>query len=403
VSMLGVGVAADRLTDSRPRWPRWLVIAVHVVFFVSLSFYAGAQLHQELPWPPNWGGIPLTLLLGLALLALQLRLSLAFAAGERRSSAPWLLLAEAVVVYLPIGWLGWSGYWAWSWFFMQACLVAAAPMVLPRRPAVAVAVAVIAASSLINAGVGGVVPRGTFTVGPAAAVIVFWVVYTIVELLLPAAGLYGSARLVRLIEALRETRAELAALAVGRERLRAARDLHDLLGQSLSAISLKGDLAIRLLGSDPGAARGEIESLGRLARDAAHGIRAVSRDEHVVSLHEEAQGAAALLAAAGIQTRVDLDLPELPPDVERLLGWAVREGVTNALRHSQARSCSICGRRQDRRVVLEVVNDGVSGPAGHGSGLAGLAERARTLGGSVSAGGVGGEFRLVVAVAGGAA
>src|SRR5260370_622579 len=127
----------------------------------------------------------------------------------------------------------------------------------------------------------------------------------------------------RLLDELRETRAELAALAVGRERLRVSRDLHDLLGQSLSAVALKGDLAIRLLRTDPPAARAEIESLTGLARDAIRGIHAVSRDEHAVSLRTETEGAAAPLSAAGIHAPTDADLPDLAPPLERVLAWAV--------------------------------------------------------------------------------
>jgi two-component system, NarL family, sensor histidine kinase DesK len=215
---------------------------------------------------------------------------------------------------------------------------------------------------------------------------------------LPAA-LYGSARLVRVLDELQATRAELAELAVGRERLRVSRDLHDLLGQSLSAISLKGDLAVRLLASDLPAARAEIESLTGVARQALGGVRAVTRDEHAVSLATEIEGAAGLLGAAGIDTRVDLDLPQLPGPVEEVLAWAVREGVTNVLRHSQARTCSISAGRRDGRLWLEIENDGASLPAGQGSGLAGLAGRAQMVSGSVSAGPTRqGWFRLLVEV-----
>jgi two-component system sensor histidine kinase DesK len=391
-----VDAVADGLTARSWGGPRicggalCLVVAVHAAFIVPGSVLLGLELRQGISWPPNWAGALITSPLGLGLLALQLRLSLAFAGGARARGALWLLLAEAILVYLPMRWLGFS-----SLFWMQACLLAAAPMVLPRWPAAVVVTAPIVGSSLF----GLVVDRYAVGAGPPMVTATSYVFVMTLSLVLPAAGLYGSAWLVRVIDELRETRAELAAVAVGRERLRIARDLHDLLGQSLAAVSLNGDLAIRLLGSDPAAAREKIESLTGLARDALRGIRAVGRDEHAVSLRHETEGAAALLAAAGVQARLDLDLPELPPALERLLAWAVREGVTNALRHSEARTCSISGRRLDGTIALEVLNDGVSGPVGEGSGLAGLAERARTLAGSVSAGRTaGGGFRLRVEV-----
>ena len=181
------------------------------------------------------------------------------------------------------------------------------------------------------------------------------------------------------------------------------RDLHDLLGQSLSAVALKGDLAIRLLHNDPPAARAEIESLTGLARDAIRGIHTVSRDEHAVSLRIETEGAAALLSAAGIRCRIDVDLPDLAPPVERVLAWTVREGVTDALRHSEAHTCSITGGRRDGNVILEIVNDDAPATPGEGSGLSGLTERARALSGSVAAGSTAdGEFRLLVEVPEGA-
>jgi len=109
----------------------------------------------------------------------------------------------------------------------------------------------------------------------------------------------------RLVNELYRSREELAASAVDTERGRVSRDLHDLLGQSLSAISLKGDLATRLLSVDPARARHEIVSLAELARSTLRDVRAVTRDEHQVTLREELAAAQGLLAAAGVDTRVD--------------------------------------------------------------------------------------------------
>jgi two-component system sensor histidine kinase DesK len=110
-----------------------------------------------------------------------------------------------------------------------------------------------------------------------------------------------------------------------------------------------------------------------------------------VSLRSETDGAAALLSAAGIEVRVDLDLPPVAPEVEDVLAWAVREGVTNVLRHSEAGTCSITAGHRDGTIWLEIANDGApvpagegGGPSGGGSGLAGVAERVRALSGSVA-------------------
>jgi two-component system, NarL family, sensor histidine kinase DesK len=103
------------------------------------------------------------------------------------------------------------------------------------------------------------------------------------------------------------------------------------------------------------------------------------------------------LARQGSTPRIDLDLPELARPTEEVLAWAVREGITNVLRHSQATTCSVTAGHRDGMVRLEIVNDGARPSADEGNGLAGLAERTRALSGSAS--GVrlrGGRFRLLV-------
>jgi two-component system, NarL family, sensor histidine kinase DesK len=118
----------------------------------------------------------------------------------------------------------------------------------------------------------------------------------------------------------------------------------------------------------------------------------------------ETEGAAALLRAANIDARVDLPLRDLPPAVDQVFAWTVREGITNVLRHTEARTCSIGAIRADGRARLEIVNDG-AGPSSamrssvEGSGLAGLTARAEALGGFLKATrSVDGDFHLVVEV-----
>jgi two-component system sensor histidine kinase DesK len=388
--MMSVAALRGDLTGWSTRWTRSMVVGVHAAFILPASVLLGLELHQVLTWPLEWQDAVLTVPVGVGLLAVQLRLSLAFAAGERRRDERWLVVALLVLIFVPMAWFG---FYPWSW--MEACLVATAPMVLRRGPAAALVAAVLVGTSVIVLSFY----QSDIAVGDPLLTGVYWFAYVTATILLPAVGMYGSAWLVRLIETLRETRAELAAVAVNQERLRVARDLHDLLGQSLSAVSLKGDLAIRLLQTDPAAACKEIESLTGVARDALRGIRAVSRDEHELSLRQEAEGATRLLAAAGVRAHVEVDLPDLSPAVQRLLAWAVREGVVNVLRHSSAENCSVRARRRDGAVILEVANDGAYGPVGEGSGLAGLAERARAFEGSMSAGPTPeGGFRLLLEI-----
>jgi two-component system sensor histidine kinase DesK len=205
----------------------------------------------------------------------------------------------------------------------------------------------------------------------------------------------GAAVRIRVARELQATRAELA---IGHERLRVSRDVEDLISQTLSAVSLRGDLALRLLPGDPTAARAEIERLTATARGALHEVQAATRDLRVVALHCEADGAMRLLAAAGIDTHVDVDV-YVPAPAAAVLAWALQEGVTNVLRHSEARTCSITATRSDQSVRLEIINDGARALAGPGSGLSMLTEVARAICGSVTAGPTGdGGFRLLVEV-----
>ncbi|HUN31725.1 MAG TPA: two-component sensor histidine kinase, partial [Trebonia sp.] len=149
-----------------------------------------------------------------------------------------------------------------------------------------------------------------------------------------------------------------------------------------------------LLERDRDAARAEMATLTATARGALREVLTVTRDGAAVDLRTEAEGARTLLAAAGIQTVVRLGDQELAPGVRTVFAWALREGVTNVLRHSEATTCTITaspGR-------LEIINDGVrSGAPGPGSGLTGLAERARAFSGRVTSGPAGeGRFRLEV-------
>jgi two-component system sensor histidine kinase DesK len=193
-------------------------------------------------------------------------------------------------------------------------------------------------------------------------------------------------RVMMLVLELRVARAELAGLAVTEERLRFARDLHDLLGHSLTTIALKSQVARRLATPDSPVARevGDIESVAQQAlaevREAVTGYRGRS-------LADELDAARSTLTAAGITVSVRLDGTPLPERLDALLGWVVREGTTNVLRHSRARSCEFRLHRDPTTVWLDVCDDGV-GPGGGtpGNGLAGLAERVAGAGGSLDSG-----------------
>jgi two-component system sensor histidine kinase DesK len=220
------------------------------------------------------------------------------------------------------------------------------------------------------------------------------------------AMIYAMVRFVRVTADLEDARAELAEAAVLKERLRISRDLHDGLGRSLTAIALKGDLAARLMERDPAAARGEMGELVQVAREAVQDVRQVVRGYRRLSLGPEVDRAATLLESSGVGCQVHLAEAAPPKPSEEALAWGVREAVTNVLRHSRATTCTITTSLNAGTLRLEIVNDGAFPASGDiaqqgsgGGGLAGLAERAAQVGGTLAAGPSGaGGFRLTMEV-----
>jgi two-component system sensor histidine kinase DesK len=272
-----------------------------------------------------------------------------------------------------------------SWAGLMIYVSAAAAATLPERwvwPAV-VAAAIVCATVLLRAGDSGLL------VLPVLC-------------LLTAFALRGTRYLLTVNRELTEARDELARNAVADERLRFARDLHDLLGHSLSLIALKSELAGRLAETDPPRARAEMADVEDAARRALAEVRDAVSGSRQVSCGQAVAEARAALSGAGIAVRVPDRLPVLPGAVDAALGWVVREATTNVLRHSGARSVSVELAEDGVRAVLTVTDDG-AGPEERvpllggtpGSGLAGLRERVAALGGELQAGrATGGGFQL---------
>jgi len=198
---------------------------------------------------------------------------------------------------------------------------------------------------------------------------------------------------VRLSDALRElytAREELARQAVTEERLRMARDLHDLLGHTLSLITLKSELAGRLLEKDPRAASQEVHEVERVARQALREVREAVAGYRQRTLHGELDGARQILEAAGVACTVEEQAHSLPPGIDAILGWVVREGVTNVIRHSRAQHCLIRIMSTGEYIRAEVINDGYpreeNSKGQMGSGLSGLTERVAGQGGRIETG-----------------
>jgi len=206
---------------------------------------------------------------------------------------------------------------------------------------------------------------------------------------------------------LRIAREEITRLAVTTERLRIARDLHDLLGHNLSLIALKSELARRLVSVAPERAIVEISDVENVARTTLQEVREAVSAYRQPTLKSELQAAQEILAAAGIAYRYDGDesmIDSLPTTIEAVLSWTVREGVTNVIRHSRAHQCTIRVTRDAQEIGIEVIDDGagvssINSSDIEGNGLRGLAERVEKLGGRCEASPrLGGGFLLAVSV-----
>ncbi len=269
---------------------------------------------------------------------------------------------------------------AWLWSFLGVSAIAG--VVLPMRRAGVVVVFLTALPLLITL----ITQRGVVRID--------W--WWLIALMLVVRGLgldmIGVSRLCSTIRELHTARRELARLAVIEERERLSRDLHDLLGQTLSVITLKSELARGLITEDPARCAQELTEIEQVGRMTLREVRKTVAGYRQPRLSRELDGARQLLEAAGISSSIE-ELPgELPRPLDAVLAWSVREGVTNVIRHSRARHCLLRFTQGQSWIGLELLNDRAGTEdadtqcIGQGSGLFGLRERVSELGGTMEAG-----------------
>jgi len=181
--------------------------------------------------------------------------------------------------------------------------------------------------------------------------------------------------------ALKLSHDEVRRLAALAERERIGRDLHDLLGHTLSLVALKSELAGRLLDSDAAAARRELDEVSRVARDALVQVRSAVTGIRAAGLAAELASAKLLLESGGVAFDYDFAADALPREVEMVLALALREAVTNIQRHAQAHSARVELAVEGNDAVLRIRDDGRGGAIAPGNGLCGMRERIEALGG----------------------
>ncbi|GMA14796.1 sensor histidine kinase [Deinococcus metallilatus] len=226
-----------------------------------------------------------------------------------------------------------------------------------------------------------------------------WLVPNVVFTLVAAYANHASYRQRITSDRLAQVQAEKEALAADAERERIARDLHDLLGHTLSVIVLKSELASKLAERDPARAAGEIREVERISREALSEVRAAVSGYRGSGLKAELARAKVALDAAGVRLEYGGQPGPLPPEVEHGMSMVLREAVTNVVRHARASECRVSITRAGGYSRLEIVDDGVGGAAPEGTGLTSMRERVRALGGEFTRDGTAGT-RLVASFPG---
>jgi len=332
------------------RWRHAGRIDVVMLAYLLLLLLQPAATHASL------GTWALTLL-GMALCA-------ALVLGTRAAAGWWryavvVALAALGAVFTPANWCGFV-------YFVYAATLAGR-LGPPRRGAVALA--------LLLAFVVALAAAGRLAVGVMVPALLCTAVGGVVALTVAQKqGMY-----LQLLRAQEEVQ-RLAAVA---ERERIARDLHDVLGHTLSVIILKSELAAKLALQDPQRAQGEMEDVERTAREALSEIRDTIRGYRAQGLPAELERARQTLATAGVEAECHSEEVPLDGARETVLALVVREAVTNVVRHAAARRCRLDVAMEDGHCRLEVADDGRGASGTEGNGLRGMRERVEALGGAL--------------------
>ncbi len=183
---------------------------------------------------------------------------------------------------------------------------------------------------------------------------------------------------------LAQSRDEVRRLAGEAERERIARDLHDVLGHTLSLVTIKTELAGKLMRQDPAAAKREIDEIEQVARKALADVRETMQGFHEVDLDAEIESLTTALDSAGVAVEIDMDRPDMDGPMQTAIALVLRESVTNVIRHSGASNCRIGLRRSPQGIVVSVSDDGQTNGVVEGNGIRGMRARVTELGGSLS-------------------
>ncbi|MES9523820.1 sensor histidine kinase [Streptomyces capoamus] len=376
-----IGARAER-EDARSRHlalgtSSALTLAVLVAFFgVAVAYLLDDHLS-----PVRFTAGIATLLL---VYAVQLAHSFAYLSPRLTRLRYWTFGLQILLTYLPFL------TFADAWLATPGFLAGSALLVLPPHWMWPTFAAIVGSSSLLVLGSG--VGRGSLLYGTVATTLTGLVVF-------------GLSELTRLVQEAHRTRIELTRMAVEAERLRLSRDLHDLLGMSLTTIAFKCELARRLPASKHARVQQELTEILETTQRAFTEVRAVSQTYRAMSLATEVDTVFATLRSMGVDVEFAGSAGPLPPDIETTLATVLREGVTNMLRHSRVGTCVVRLQREQDAVRLTVANDGLDdrpaaafSNARPGSGLNNLRDRIEAVEGRLTTEVKDGMFSLTAVV-----
>ncbi|MGP3954559.1 sensor histidine kinase [Nonomuraea sp. 3N208] len=369
-----------------------------------------------------------TLILGLAVMWFLIAIGVLAGVGEGK--LPWWRLVPALLATVGFTWLGRhvidavldrrypteqvvgaavlaliaagvGGADPFGFGFVPMCWLYLATLGVSRRTVILQSLGtLVACVALGMLGVATGASVMAIDVPPAGTLVYFVVLYGLWSVILPPSGRIW-VWIWRLAVQAHEGREAHTRLALAEERLRFARDLHDLVGHQLSAIAVKTELAVRLSDADPAAAKAEMAEINTLTRTALRELRQAVRGYRELDLAAELNSVKGVLEAAGVRCEVHLPYRDLPDGVAPVFAYVVREAVTNVLKHSTATFCDITIRFTEQDAELRVRNDGVARWQADdlGTGLTGMGERVAAVGGKLVAHPAGdGEFLLTAVV-----
>tara|TARA_B100000678_G_scaffold279069_1_gene274413 strand:- start:948 stop:2054 length:1107 start_codon:yes stop_codon:yes gene_type:complete len=341
----------DDEPDARPLWRALVDPDGPWVWLLFLPFYA-------FPWTFD---APSTFALLASVAGITVFLALYLIAGKTPNPSPFLLLGilAVAVALAPVG---------GNWSVIAVYAAAMAGEIRPPRKGIA-----------LIAFVCGAIAITGLAIGHHA---VWWGPAVLLSAMVGGSNISAAALKDKNGQLLR-AQDEVRTLSRVAERERIGRDLHDLLGRTLTLIVVKADLAERLSTREPDAAIQEVRELRDAAREALRDLRDALSGTREESFAHEIGATRAMLDSADIAFRIEGDPSTVPPELAGVLGMALREAVTNVVRHAEARECAIAIAPQSGEVRVEVRDNGRGGSFREGSGLSGMRARLIAAGGSL--------------------